>query len=104
MEELLRYFDWVALVLACVLTSLTLIVANQTFIGAKVHNAVISLTASTVFSVFLIQWENLAERWQVIGIQFFITTLFATYIGFTKRQDVVDAFTEKILSKVKPKE
>jgi hypothetical protein len=104
MEELLRYFDWVALMVACVLTSLTLIVANQTFIGAKVHNAVISLTSSTVFSVFLIQWENLAERWQVIGIQFFITTLFATYIGFTKRQDVVDAFTEKILSKVKPKE
>ena len=104
MEELLKYFDWIALILACVLTSLTLIVANQTFIGARLHNAVISLCSSVVFSVFLINWSNIAERWQAVGIQFFITVLFATYIGFTKKQDIVDAFTEKMLNKVKPKE
>lgn len=99
MEELLKYFDWVALVMASVATSLGLAVINQTNKGQQIHNGWIALGLSVFFSVLLIDWMNFAQMWQSIILQFSITVMVACLVGVTRGQDILDNFLGFLLNK-----
>lgn len=99
MEELLKYFDWVALVMASVGTSLVLAVINQTNKGQEVHNGWIALGISTFFSILLINWTGFLVEWQSIVLQFTITILVSCRIAVSKGQNVVDSVLGFLLDK-----
>ncbi len=99
MEELLKYFDWVALIMASIATSLGIAVINQTNRGQQIHNGWIALILSTFFAVLLIDWRNFAQEWQSIILQFSITVMVACLVGVTRGQDILDNFLGFLLSK-----
>jgi len=99
MEEILKYFDWVSLVMASVASALALAVINQTQGGQKMHNAVIAPIASLVFTILLIDWTGFAEHWQAMIFQGLMTVMVATLFAVTKGQDITDSFLNFIISK-----
>jgi len=99
MEQLLKYFDWVALVMASVATSLALAVINQTSQGKRIHNGLIALLVSAGFSVLLVNWQGFFAQWQAITLQFLMTVLVSCLVSMSRGQDVVDRFLGFILDK-----
>lgn len=99
MEELLKYFDWVALIMASVATSLGLAVINQTQGGQKIHNGWIAVVLATFFSVLLVDWMNFVQAWQSIVFQFSLTVMVACLVAITRGQDVLDNFLGFLLNK-----
>jgi len=103
METLLKYFDWVALVMASIATSLALAVINQTRQGQRIHNGLIALLVSAGFSVLLVNWQGFFSQWQAITFQFLMTILVACLVSVSKGQEVVDRFLGFILDKAQIK-
>lgn len=99
MEELLKYFDWIALVMASVLTALGIAVINQTNKGQSIHNGWIALALSVFFSVLLIDWANFFDKWQSITLQFSLTVMVACLVGVTRGQDILDNFLGFLMNK-----
>ena len=90
MEEILKYFDWVSLIMASVSSALALAVINQTQGGQKVHNAIIAPVASVIFTVLLIDWTGFAQHWQSLIFQGILTVMVATLFSVTKGQETTD--------------
>jgi len=104
MEELLKYFDVYAVIMASVATSLGLAVINQTNKGQQIHNAWIALAVSFVFSVLLIDWVGFTDKWQSSTFQFLMTIMVACLFAISKGQDLVDGLLSFLMNKVKPKD
>ena len=103
MEEILKYFDWVALVMASIATSLALAVINQTRQGQRIHNGIIALVISAAFSVLLVNWQGFFAEWQALTFQFLMTILVSCLVSVSKGQEVVDRFLGFILDKAQIK-
>lgn len=99
MEVLLKYFDWVALLMASLFTSLALAVINQTRQGQRIHNGLIALVISAFVSVLLIQWKGFFAEWQAITLQFLMTILVSALISISRGQLLVDKFLGFLLDK-----
>ncbi len=99
MEEILKYFDWVALIMASVSSALALAVINQTQGGQKLHNAVIAPIVSVVFTVLLIDWTGFLSHWQSSIFQGILTVMVATLFSVTKGQEITDTFIGFIADK-----
>lgn len=99
MEELLKYFDWVALIMASVATALGIAVINQTNKGQSIHNGWIALALSVFFSVLLIDWANFTDKWQSAIFQFSLTVMVSCLVGVTRGQDILDSFLGFLMNK-----
>ena len=99
MEELLKYFDWVAVVMASVASSLALAVINQTNKGQQIHNGWIAFGVSIFFSVLLIDWTGFELAWQSKTFQFSLTVMVACLLAVSRGQDLVDGLLSFLLNK-----
>lgn len=99
MDEILAVFNWSGLAITSIGTAFAVVVANQTAKGSAIHNAWIAFGASIFFSILTTDWANFGHNWQAIILQFSITILVASVIGFNSFQSVVDAFVGTVLKK-----
>lgn len=99
MEEILAVFNWSALAITSIGTAFAVVVANQTSKGSSIHNAWIAFGSAIVFAGLTTNWGNFSNEWQAIILQFLITMLVASVIGFNSFQSVVDAFVGTVLKK-----
>jgi uncharacterized membrane protein YvlD (DUF360 family) len=99
LNNIVQYFDLSALIMVTLLTSLALIIVNQTSPGQKVHNAVLVLIFAFVFSILFVDFKNFFATWQANIIQFFLTLMVSGTIALTRSQDVVDKFIGGFLEK-----
>lgn len=99
MEELIKYFDWVAVVMASVASSLALAVINQTNRGKQIHNGWIAFGVSIFFSVLLIDWSGFESEWQSRTFQFSLTVMVACLLAVSRGQDLVDGLLSFLLNR-----